>query len=335
MIIAKAPLRISFVGGGSDLPSHYEKHGGACLSMAIDKYVYVAVNRRFNNDIRLSYSKTEIVSDISELEHELAREIFSASNIHHQTEVVSIADIPGSGSGLGSSSTFTVAMLLALSEYRSYYRDEFSYPFTPETLAQTACTIEIDILKKPIGKQDQYASVYGGINQFIFGLKGDVAVVPIAITTKLKNGLADHLMLFYTGITRKSFDVLWEQDGRNKVGKNVQNLNRMATISDMLTVDFIQEDVSNLGAYLHENWILKRELSSVVSNPNLDAIYETAMKAGATGGKITGAGGGGFLLICSPPEKKTAIRQALGLKEIHIKPDPQGARIIFMERLHD
>lgn len=324
MIITQTPLRISFAGGGTDLKDFYKLEYGSVVSTAIDKNIYVIVKERFDNKIRVGYTKTEMVDDIEEIQHELVRESMKKVGITYGIEIATMADIPSEGSGLGSSSTVTVGLLNALYACKGI-------SVTAETLAKEACEIEIDILGKPIGKQDQYIAAYGGIRHFVFNPDGTVDTHHIRLENGVRQRISESLLLFYTGVTRQSSDVLTEQ--RSNITRKAEFLNQMKEQADHLAQYINTGAVALLGQTLKDGWNLKRQLASGISNPQIDEIYDEAMKAGALGGKITGAGGGGFFLICVPPEKRAAVRQKLShLRELPITLARDGSRVIFNVR---
>lgn len=324
MIISKTPLRMSFVGGGSDLPSFYSINGGAVVSAAIDKYMYITVNRKFDSGIRASYSQTEEVEEAYQIKHPLIRACFKLVGIEGGVEMTSMADIPSHGTGLGSSSAFTVGLLHALYGFKQVY-------VSAERLAAESCHIEIDICGDPIGKQDQYASAYGGLNYIRFQPDGTVAVEPIICSVETLRRLQDHILVFYTGRGRSASALLTQQSMKSANDKATQKtLARMASLAADLKTELEGNNLDGFGEILHENWILKRTLVDGISDAEIDNWYDAACRAGATGGKILGAGRGGFLMVFAPPEKHPAIAHALpGLRETQFRIDSSGSRIIF------
>lgn len=325
MIISKTPMRVSFAGGGSDLPAYYRSGVGGVVSTAINKYVYIMVNRKFDKKIRASYSVTEIVDSVSELKHELIRESLRLLNIDGAVEITSVSDIP-SGTGLGSSSSYTVGLLNALHAYRERYAD-------PERLAQEACQIEIDICGKPIGKQDQYIASYGGFRAIQFFPDESVTVDPVVFSSECKQQLQDGLLMLYTGRTRSADAILVEQSQNmaNDETKH-QTLRTMVRLAENLQVSLQNNDIGAFGETLHEGWLEKRKLAKGISSSQIDEWYERARNAGALGGKVLGAGGGGFLLLFAPPESHPRILHALPeLEQMDMKFEPQGSKIIFIE----
>jgi len=324
MIISKTPLRISFVGGGTDLPSFYEKDFGAVLSCTIDKYIYVIIKVRFDDLIVLNWAKKEIVNCIDEIEHELIREAMRKTGIDKAVEITTIADIPSEGSGLGSSSSLTVGLLNAFYAY-------MGIQVPPERLAREACEIEIDITGKPIGKQDHYAAAYGGLNEIIFFKYGDVKVKKINISNGKLRILGSNLLLFYTDIIRKADKILKKQNEKTDV--IFDQLSKMRDQVLVLRNHLENENLDPLGLILKKGWEMKKSLLPEISNGRIDNMYKWALDAGAIGGKICGAGGGGFLLLYVPREKQVDVRKALKkYREFPFMLERYGSRIIFNQR---
>lgn len=325
MIITRTPLRISFAGGGTDLPSFYRAHaGGAVTSAAIDRYIHVLVNPKFERTIRVAYSRTENVERLEDVQHPLVREAMKVAGVHEAVEIHSIADIPGEGTGLGSSSTFTVGLLNALHAYRGVLKG-------PGELAEEACRIEIDTLGGTLGKQDQYIAAFGGVDYFEFHPDDTVRVAPIPLRGEDREALGDHLSLFYTGTTRRAEGILASQSART--GTNRDALVRMRELAADARSAIVARDFARLGATLDEGWQLKRGLTTGISNESIDALYARAKAAGAWGGKITGAGGGGFLLAIHPPERSRQIADALSpMQRLSVRIVPEGSRILFVDR---
>jgi len=325
MIISKTPLRMSFVGGGSDLPVFYRRFGGAVVSTAIDKFVYVSVNKKFDDRIRVSYSKTEEVASVDKIKHPLVREALKMLKIPGGIEITSIADIPAKGSGLGSSSSFTVGVLHALHAFANRYA-------SAEQLASESCEIEIDRCGEPIGKQDQFAAAFGGFNFIEFYPDDSVSVEPIICRTETMRKLQENILVFYTGITRSASALLKTQQHAVASEKAKQKvLCRMVEFARELKAELQKNNVAAFGEVIHENWLLKRSLTANVSNSTIDSWYERARKAGATGGKLLGAGSGGFLMLYAPRERHEAITRALkDLRPIRFRFEPQGSKIIFV-----
>ncbi|MEN6372939.1 MAG: GHMP kinase [Armatimonadota bacterium] len=324
MIITQTPLRISFAGGGTDFADFYAREEGCVVSSAIDKYIYVIVKERFDDNIRVGYSRTEMVSNVTEIEHELVRESLRKVGIKSGIEISTMADVPSEGSGLGSSSTVTVGLLNALYAFRGEIKPA-------EILAREACEIEISALGKPIGKQDQYIAAYGGIRCIKFIRDGSVTVQPLEMDGFRRRQLDESLMLFYTGITRKSSGVLSEQ--KDNIADKMSVLRKMRdqayTVRDCLT----GSRVNRLGNILSAGWGFKKSLASNISNSYIDELYEKALKAGAAGGKVAGAGGGGFLLLYCQPAYQNRVRKALAnLKELPFRLERDGSKVIFNVR---
>lgn len=325
MVITQTPFRISFVGGGTDFPAFFRQHGGAVLSSAIDKYLYVIVQKRYFDDlIYVNYSIKEIASNVEKIQHNLVRECLKKTGILKGVEITTVADIPIAGTGLGSSSSLTVGLLNALYLFKGIQR-------STEELAREACEIELEKVKSPIGIQDQYIAAYGGLKRFNFRKDGNVEVKPIAIPESKFRQLSHNLMLFYTYKTRKSETILRAQS--NNIGKKQEELLGLKRFVDKLEQCLLSsENLHEFGKILHENWFLKKRLANKISNPEIDEMYEQALSAGAVGGKIAGAGGGGFLILYCPQEKQDAVRKALaGYRELHFHLAQDGSRPIFIK----
>jgi D-glycero-alpha-D-manno-heptose-7-phosphate kinase len=323
MIITQTPLRVSFAGGGSDLPSFYRQFGGAVVSTAIDKFVYINVNRKFDDWIRLSYSKTEEVESVDQIEHRIVRAALGKLHFSGGLEITSIADIPSTGTGLGSSSSFTVGLLLALHAFQSRYR-------SPADLAEESCTVEIELCGEQIGKQDQYAAAYGGLNFIRFEPDDSVIVEPILCSGEVLCHLQSHLVTFYTGGSRKASSILAEQSQLAVTNEQTQRLlQRMTKLAHVLREELNQGHADALGDILDEGWRLKREVHHAVSNSAIDDWYEAAKRAGALGGKLLGAGGGGFLTFFAPPDRHEAIEKALGLRKVELSLERSGSRVLL------
>jgi D-glycero-alpha-D-manno-heptose-7-phosphate kinase len=327
MIISETPLRISLTGGGTDLPGYYLKHEGAVVSTAIDKYLYVVVKERFDNLIYVDYSKKEIVNSVNEIQHELVKEAARKTGLIKGFEVMMLADIPSEGSGLGSSSSLIVGLLNSFYQYQGIL-------VTSERLAREACEIEIDILKRPIGKQDQYIAAYGGLKKFVFKKDNSVDVFDVDIDNELKRKLGSNLLLFFTNVTRKSSAILQEQN------KNVNNTlgfhHKIKELAEKSYDSLIKKDINKIGEYLKENWEYKKKLASNVSNPEIEKMYNAAMNAGALGAKISGAGGGGFLLVYCERNYQDRLRNAMKeYRELPFLLDKFGSRIIFNQSRYD
>jgi D-glycero-alpha-D-manno-heptose-7-phosphate kinase len=325
VIITRTPLRISFAGGGTDLPSFYRDYdGGAVTSAAIDRYIHVLVNPKFDRSIRVAYSRTENVDRLDELQHGLVREAMRLAGIHEALEIHTIADIPSEGTGLGSSSTLTVGLLNALYAYRGILKG-------PAELAEEACRIEIDVLHGALGKQDQYIAAFGGVEYFEFAKDDSVRASPVPLSTVDREALGEHLSLFYTGTTRRAEGILKAQSDRNATNRDA--LVRMRSLAGEARTAILARDIPRLGAILDEGWQLKRNLTAGITNESIDERYRRAKEAGAYGGKITGAGGGGFLLLIHPAERSRQIADALSpMQRLPVRIAPEGSRILFVGR---
>ncbi len=323
MIISKTPFRISFCGGGTDLKEYYSKKQGSVVSTAIDKYMYINVKDFFDRDkIFVKYSRTEFVNNVDRIKHPIIREALKLTGILRGIEISSMADIP-SATGLGSSSTFTVGLLNALHAYLDKHK-------SPEKLAKEACKIEIDILKEPIGKQDQYISAYGGFRHTLFNHDDSVSSEIIMIPKSLREELENNLLLFYTGITRKARDILSEQ--KKNTRDKIESLDKMKELSFELKDSLIKKDLTRFGELLHRNWEYKKKLASGITNPVIDRHYNLALKAGALGGKILGAGGGGFLLFyCEPNRQNSVIKNFKSLRHVPFGFENHGTSIVYRD----
>ncbi len=326
MIISKTPLRTSFVGGGSDLAAFYQSQTGAVVSTAINKYIYITINKKFDSKIRASYSETEIVDSVDELEHDLIRESLKLLGVDGGIEITSIADVPSNGAGLGSSSSYTVGLLNALYAYKNTY-------VGAKRLAMEACEVEIDHCSKPIGKQDQYIAAYGGLQHIRFNPDETVFVDRIVLSREARTKLEQHLLMLYTGMARSSSDILVEQRRNTEQQEEKrQTLCSMVKLASELKDALSRNDLEFFGEILHAGWLEKRKMASNITSATIDKWYEPARKHGAIGGKILGAGGGGFLLLYAPPEKHRDIVNALPeLRPFPFKFEPQGSKIIYVE----
>ncbi|MBS1912148.1 MAG: GHMP kinase [Bacteroidetes bacterium] len=321
MIITQTPLRISLAGGGTDLPDYYRRNGGYVVSTAIDKFIYVIVNPRYDDMIYVDYSRKEVVSSIEEIEHELVREAARMTGMTNGFEVAMMADIPSEGSGLGSSSSLTVGLLNAF--YQAKGEQVGS-----ERLAQEACRIEIDILGKPIGRQDQYIAAYGGLCSFEFRDDDTVAVERIVLPPVLKRRMEANLLLFFTNIVRKAGSVLSQQ--RERIGETLAFHDAIKELAHEVQAAICDGSYDAIGAALHRNWEMKKQLANGVSNEEIDEMYRAALEAGALGGKIAGAGGGGFLMLYARTADHDAVRDALAsYREMPFLFEPYGSRVIF------
>lgn len=325
MIITRSPLRISLGGGGTDLASYYRDHGGFIIAAAIDKYVYVTVMRPFTEGIFLKYSQLEKVNQVDEVHHPIIREAIRMLNFKSpQLEITTLADIP-SGTGLGSSGSFTTALVKALYAHRRRL-------LLPEELAELACDIEINKLGEPIGKQDQYIAAYGGITCFEFNPDNSVKAYPLAISMDTMFDLEDNLLLFFTGFSRNASDILSDQDKRSKQSdpNMISNLNYIKELGLRSKIALEKGQTAEFGEIMHEHWEHKRKRSSGMSNPQIDEWYDLAMRNGAIGGKLVGAGGGGFLMFYA--EDRKCLRQVMakaGLEEVRFRFDFEGTKVLF------
>lgn len=316
---------MSFVGGGSDLPVFYRKFGGAVVSTAINQFVYITVNQKFDEKIRVSYSKTEEARSVERIKHPLVREAMKLLAIDGGVEITSVADIPGKGSGLGSSSSFTVGLLHALHAHAERYA-------SAEQLAREACEIEIERCGEPIGKQDQFAAAFGGLNFIEFHPDDRVTVEPILCKRETLQQLQAHTLVFYTGITRSASEILKNQQRVTASERKKQDvLKKMVGLARDLRRELQQNRVASLGEIIHEGWLLKKSLTKGITTDVIDDWYAHARKAGAVGGKLLGAGTGGFLMFHASPDKHDAIARSLGgLRRMGFRFEPQGSRIIFV-----
>jgi D-glycero-alpha-D-manno-heptose-7-phosphate kinase len=323
MIVSSTPLRVSFVGGGTDIPDYYQSNGGgAVVNAAIDKYVYVIVNKKFDGQVRVSYSKTENVPTAEDLQHPLVKEALKLLDIHQGVEIAVMADIPSHGTGLGSSSSFTVGLLNAL---HTWVGENAS----PSQLAEEAVRIEREIVKDPGGKQDQYIAAYGGIRFIQFHPDGKIDVSRVTMKDKDWHSLEESLLLFYTGRGRAGTPILAGQI--REMSRHWEHYDAIRNLAHDFYTDLQQGRIERLGLYMHENWERKKLLYEAISDPEMDEIYSRAMAAGATGGKITGAGGGGYLLLCVPPKNRELVRKALAdLREEHFHFDRSGSQVVFV-----
>ena len=320
-VTSKTPLRIGLLGGGSDIESYFEKNNfGSTISASINKYIYITAHKRYDDLIRASYSKTEIVDNIKDVEHELIRESLKYLNVKKGIEVVSISDVTGHGTGLGSSSSYTVGLINAISALTSKKRSRFN-------LANDACKIEIDFCRHPIGKQDQFATSFGGLNEIIY-TKENINVMPINISSNNLNKLSKNLLLFDTGIKRKSSKILSKQTNLYKESKKFEATKKMVDmIPDMKKA--LLSDIDLVGEILDESWKIKKSLVDGISNKTINSYYNKAIKNGAIGGKLCGAGGGGFLLLYCKKENHNKLRKSLNsLKELEFEFDYEGASLL-------
>lgn len=319
MIISQTPLRISFLGGNTDYREYYFNYGGLCLDTTIDKYIYCIVKKRFDDFIYVNYSEKEVVSKVDDIEHDLVREALKLTGIEKGIEISFMADIPTQGSGLGSSSSVLVGVLNSLHSY-------LGHSIESKRLAEEAIKIELDILGKPIGVQDQHIAVMGGLRLIEFNPGGDVSGKRIEIDESVKEDFNNSLMLFHTGISRKADEILSKFD----VSQNKSNLDEKKDLARFGMECLLKGDLKRFGGLLNMGWSKKKQLSDNKSNRKIDVMRDTAMKAGAFGSKIIGAGGGGFLLVMFPANKRAKIREALkDYQEMPFRFSGYGSRVII------
>ncbi len=324
MIIVRSPLRITLGGGGTDLPSYYREQGGFLIAAAIDKYVYITVHQTFIDDLIVKYSELERVASVDDLKHPIVREAFKLVELDvHSLEITSMADIPA-GTGLGSSGSFTTALLKAPYSYRKIL-------IHPRELAEQACEIEINRLREPIGKQDQYIAAFGGITCFRFNKDDSVEAWPLRIDAETRYNLEDNLVMFFTGYSRRAGSILREQVDRTKSSDSamIQNLHYVKDLGLRSKAALESGDLNGFGRLMNEHWEHKKHRSGAMSNLKIDEWYSLAMQNGATGGKLIGAGGGGFLLFHA--SDKTRLRHAMmgaGLREVRFRFDFEGTKIV-------
>jgi D-glycero-alpha-D-manno-heptose-7-phosphate kinase len=327
MIVVQTPLRLTFAGGGTDFPQYFMEEEGCVVSTAIDRYIFVIVKERFDDMIRVGYTQTELVENVDEVQHELVREALKTVGIQKRLEVNTMGDIPSSGSGMGSSSTLTVGLLNAMYQH-------LGVPRNAEDIAREACQIEIGNLGKPIGMQDQYIAAYGGQRFIRFRRDGRVEVEHLKVSQEQLRKLNERLMLFYTGIARTSASVLKEQVCN--IGNCKERLGMMKALALEAKAAIESGEFDAFGDLLHRGWELKKALATKITNGPINTMYDTARKAGALGGKIAGAGGGGYLLLYCPPERQDSVRNALnGYPELRFRFEPHGTKVIFdYQRVH-
>lgn len=329
MIIIRAPLRISFVGGGTDLPDFYRKHPGKVISATINKYVYVAINPApLLQEITARYSDIENVKQVKDLKNNRIREVMTLFDVNDFMEIGTFSHLKV-GTGLGASSSFTVALIKGFSTYLGKKLDK-------KELAEIACKVEINLIKEPIGKQDQYASAFGGFNIFKFNSDDTVEAEPILLDYKKRIDFENHILVFFTGITRRASDILMEQ--KSGIGTNFETLKSMTELVDLFKAKLLKGDFESLGKLLHESWLKKRKLASKVTNNVIDKLYSAGIKNGAWGGKLLGAGGGGCFLFIVPPKKREFVKRAVskiakrnnltGFQEVPIKFVHSGVEVV-------
>lgn len=325
MIITRTPFRISLIGGGTDLPSFYHQHEGCVLSTTIDKYMYIVLHPTFNKeDTIIKYNKTEIVKNIQNIQHPIARELLLKHNVNG-VEITSMADVL-SGTGLSTSSAYTVGLINALHNYKDEY-------YSQAQIAAEACDLEINILKEPIGKQDQYGTAIGGIKMIKFLPNEEVKIKPIYLKHDVMQELNSNLLLFYTGITHSASEILKEQN--TNILNEKEKFETLIQMTDLVydaRRALTSENLDEVGRLLHMNWLLKRSLASKISNPLIDNYYNIALSNGALGGKLLGAGNGGFLLFYCPKEKQQKLRDALNLVEMPFTFEEEGTKVIYYNR---
>jgi D-glycero-alpha-D-manno-heptose-7-phosphate kinase len=324
MIIVQTPLRISLFGGGTDFRSFFCEEGGAVLSSAIDKYIFVTIKKRFDHKLRIGWTRTEMVDNLDQVQHELIREALRMTGIQNGVEITTMGDIPDAGSGLGSSSTVTVGALQAMYTY-------LGEMVPAEQLADKACQIEIDVLGKPIGIQDQYISALGGFRLIEFGTDGSVHSERVELDPVTSRKMNENLLLFYTGLTRRSASILKEQQAN--ISDRKAHLRHLRDMAYQAHKELLNGNPDAIGEMLDESWQIKKQLASQISNDGIDEKYMAARRAGAVGGKLSGAGGGGFLMLYTPHEKQDAVRAALnGWDELPFRFEQDGSKVIFNYR---
>jgi D-glycero-alpha-D-manno-heptose-7-phosphate kinase len=323
VIIVQTPLRISLFGGGTDFPTYFKEEGGCVLTTAINKFIFVTVKERFDDMIRVGYTRTEIVDCVDDISHELIRESLRKTGIKKGIEIITMGDMPA-GSGLGSSSTVTVGSLHALYAYQNQL-------VSSARLADEACDIEVNILGKPIGFQDQYIASFGGLRFIEFNQNGPVNVQSVHLEDDVLARLSEHILLFFTGTTRKAESILSEQ--KDNIPNKLDILRELKRMAHSARASILANDLDSIGLLLHESWQLKKQLANGISNDTLESAYLAAIQAGALGGKITGAGGGGFLMLYVPLSKRDCVRTTLSsMREIPIRLEPDGSKVIFNYR---
>lgn len=323
MIIVQTPLRISFFGGGTDFPDYFMSEGGCVLSSAINKFIFVTIKERFDDKLRIGYTRTEIVDQVDDVNHELIREALRKTGVSKGVEIITMGDIPA-GSGLGSSSTVTVGALHAMHAYQDKLVPK-------EQLAQEACDIEVNVLNKPIGYQDQYIAAFGGLRFIEFTRNGKVLTEIVNLDPEIQSRLSENILLFFTGVTRKSESILTEQ--KENISSRLPVLRKLKEMAHQARESLCTGNIDDIGYLLHESWQLKKQLANGISNNELEDSYQKALNAGAYGGKVTGAGGGGFLMLYCPVEKRDRVRSALSqLRELPFHLERDGSKVIFNYR---
>ncbi len=322
MLITKTPFRVSFCGGGSDMAAYYERYGGCVLSTTINKYIYLSIHPYFNeHQTLLKYSENELVDDIRDIRHSIFHQILADMDVSG-VEISSTADVPG-GTGLGSSSAFTVGLLHTLYSYKGTFASK-------ARLAKEACEVEIDKLGSPIGKQDQYAAAFGGLNFIRFNKDGTVSVSPVMMRASTHKTLEQNLLMFYTGTTRSANDILREQKKNISQDEKNQNLQSMCRLAEAMKEALECGDLTRFGQIMHESWLLKKTLAAGITNPDIDQAYEAAIQNGALGGKLLGAGGGGFLLFYCEPQYQKQVRESIGFREFPFRFEHDGTSVVYI-----
>jgi D-glycero-alpha-D-manno-heptose-7-phosphate kinase len=326
MIVTRSPLRVSLAGGGSDFPDYYLKNAGSVVSFAINKYVYVNLNKKFTKGIRFAYSITENVDSVSEIEHPLFKQCLLKLNINDDIEVTTIADVPAKGTGLASSSAFTAALLIALHKYNDRQ-------ITKSELAELVCEIEIEKVKSPIGKQDQFASVYGGLNQIQFNTNGMVSVIPIELDLENRNKFEDSILLLHTGLDRDTNEALKNRKLSINSDEKFFELEtgRLKDLSYKIIPLLRDGNLKSVGELITESWMIKKNLYNSAANEYIDWFLNRGLESGAYGGKLLGAGDGGFIFMICPPDKKAKVINNLGLQVLNAKMDFEGSKVVYHE----
>lgn len=325
MIIIRSPFRLPLGGGGTDLPSYYQRFGGQLITASINRYMFVSINEPATSDkIKLYYAQTERVKDVSEIEHNIIRESLKLHGINRPLEIGSMADLEA-GTGMGSSSAFTVALLAGLNTLERKF-------ISPADLAEEACRVEMELVGKPIGKQDQYASCYGGINELLISKTGKVTVNPLKLDKEIIFELENRLMMFYTNTTRDANEILAEQGRKIDDMEVIEDMHEIKEIGQQIKKSLLVGDITEFGELLHEHWIVKKTISDKMSSTDIDDCYKIALKNGALGGKIMGAGGGGILLLCSGKCNRKQLRDAMRetkLKYMDFRFEFEGVKVVI------
>lgn len=323
MIIVQTPLRISFFGGGTDFPGYFLSEGGCVLSSAINKYIFVVIKKRFDDLLRVAYTSTEMTENVDAVQHELIRESFRKTGIDRGVEIITLGDIPA-GTGLGSSSTVTVGALHAMYTFRN-----IQVPISQ--LAEEACDIEVNVLGKPIGYQDQYIAAFGGLRFIEFNKSGQITTEILDLDADIQRRLSDNLLLFFTGVTRKAESILGEQ--KNNISQRLPILRKLKDMAYQARKALCAGQIDEVGHLLNESWQLKKQLANGISNSDIEESYNAALEAGAFGGKVTGAGGGGCLLLYTPLKNRERVRSALShLRELPFSLEPYGSKVVLNYR---